>query len=156
MLPSLLRAEGGAFSDNERAAPPAIGATITVRYQELSDGGVPRFPSYLGIRADAPLATAQAAKIATPSKKPVKLATGFPGPAATLSMNDKPRYFEFTEGKSGKFWEVSQSGSEATTRWGRIGSTGQSKTKSLADEATAARQVSKSIEEKTAEGYVEK
>jgi predicted DNA-binding WGR domain protein len=60
------------------------------------------------------------------------------------------------EGTSSKFWEVSQTGADMTTRWGRIGSTGQSKTKSFADVAAAARQVAKLIAEKTGEGYVEK
>ena len=41
---------GTGFSDAERSAPPAIGSVITFRYQELSDGGVPRFPSYVGVR----------------------------------------------------------------------------------------------------------
>jgi DNA ligase-1 len=43
---------GTGFSDKERGDPPPIGTTITFRYQELSDGGVPRFPSYLRIRSD--------------------------------------------------------------------------------------------------------
>ena len=43
---------GTGFSDRERANPPAIGATVTFRYQELSDGGVPRFPSYVGERLE--------------------------------------------------------------------------------------------------------
>jgi len=46
-------AVGTGFSDRERSNPPAIGSTITFRYQELSDGGVPRFPSYLRVRTDA-------------------------------------------------------------------------------------------------------
>lgn len=25
---------------------------ITVRYQELTDGGIPRFPTYVGVRVD--------------------------------------------------------------------------------------------------------
>jgi DNA ligase-1 len=45
-------AVGTGFSDRERSDPPPIGATITFRYQELSDGGVPRFPSYLRVRKD--------------------------------------------------------------------------------------------------------
>ena len=45
-------AVGTGFSDKERSDPPAGGSTITFRYQELSDGGVPRFPSYLRIRSD--------------------------------------------------------------------------------------------------------
>src|SRR5687767_4099723 len=44
---------GTGFSDRERSDPPAVGATITFRYQELSEGGVPRFPSYVGVRIDA-------------------------------------------------------------------------------------------------------
>jgi DNA ligase-1 len=43
---------GTGFSDAERENPPAIGATVTFRYQELSDGGVPRFPSYVRVRTD--------------------------------------------------------------------------------------------------------
>ena len=44
---------GTGFSDAEREAPPPVGSVITFRYQELSDGGVPRFPSYVGVRPDA-------------------------------------------------------------------------------------------------------
>jgi DNA ligase-1 len=38
---------GTGFSDAMRANPPAIGSTITFRYQELTDAGVPRFPSFV-------------------------------------------------------------------------------------------------------------
>jgi DNA ligase-1 len=44
---------GTGFSDAERASPPPVGSVITFRYQELSEGGVPRFPSYVGVRAEA-------------------------------------------------------------------------------------------------------
>ena len=43
---------GTGLSDRERESPPPVGAIITYRYQELSDGGVPRFPSYVGVRHD--------------------------------------------------------------------------------------------------------
>jgi DNA ligase 1 len=43
---------GTGLSDAERKSPPAIGATITFRYQELSDAGIPRFPSYVGVRGE--------------------------------------------------------------------------------------------------------
>ncbi len=46
-------AVGTGFSDRERGDPPAVGTTITFRYQELSEGGVPRFPSYVGVRAES-------------------------------------------------------------------------------------------------------
>ncbi len=45
-------AVGSGLSDAERGAPPPVGTIITFRYQELSDGGVPRFPTYVGVRHD--------------------------------------------------------------------------------------------------------
>jgi DNA ligase-1 len=44
---------GTGFSDAEREVPPPVGSVIAFRYQELSEGGVPRFPSYIGLREDA-------------------------------------------------------------------------------------------------------
>lgn len=43
---------GSGFSDAEREDPPAIGSLVTFRYQELSDSGVPRFPTYVSTRWD--------------------------------------------------------------------------------------------------------
>ncbi len=43
---------GTGFTDDERESPPKLGAIITFRYQELSDDGVPRFPSWVGERLD--------------------------------------------------------------------------------------------------------
>ncbi len=43
---------GTGFSDAQREDPPAIGSLITFRYQELTDGGLPRFPSFVGARHD--------------------------------------------------------------------------------------------------------
>jgi DNA ligase 1 len=141
---------GTGFSDRERENPPAVGATVTFRYQELSDAGVPRFPSWVGVRHDVAVKDAKAA----PARKsqastPVTIVSS---PAATT----KQRYFEFVEGNSSKFWEVSQSGNTMTTRWGRIGAAGQSRTKTLADEQAVANAVTVLIDRKTDEGYVEK
>jgi len=46
-------AVGTGFSDVQREHPPAIGTVITFRYQELSDGGVPRFPSFVRTRPES-------------------------------------------------------------------------------------------------------
>ena len=43
---------GTGFSDRERENPPAIGCKVTFRYQELTDGGVPRFPSFVRVYED--------------------------------------------------------------------------------------------------------
>jgi len=44
---------GTGFSDAQRASPPPVGSTITFRYQELTDGGVPRFPSFVRVRKNS-------------------------------------------------------------------------------------------------------
>src|SRR5262249_45462332 len=126
------------------------GSIINFRYQELSDGGVPRFPSYVGIRIDVDVP--EPPPTPAPAKKAAKPAA--PKPAAVPSS--KPRYFEFVEGKSSKFWEVAVSGNEMTVRYGRIGTQGQSKTKTFADGPAASAAAAKLIEEKTGDGYVEK
>jgi DNA ligase-1 len=143
---------GTGFSDREREDPPAIGETVTFRYQELSEAGVPRFPSWVGVRHDLTLPAKLAAKpkLVTPKAPPA------PAPAAAAADGGKARYFEFVGGASRKFWEVSQSGNTMTTRWGRIGSNGQSKTKTFAGEQAAQNAVDGLIEEKTGEGYVER
>jgi DNA ligase-1 len=60
---------GTGFSDAQRESPPPVGSVITFRYQELSEGGVPRFPSYVGVRADAPASTPQPAPAAKTRRK---------------------------------------------------------------------------------------
>ncbi len=65
------------------------------------------------------------------------------------------RRFELVEGTSSKFWEVEQDGSDLNIRWGRIGTQGQSQTKSFADEAKAAAALTKLVNEKTGKGYTE-
>jgi len=47
---------GTGFSDAQRSTPPPLGSLITFRYQELSTAGVPRFPSFVGLRVDDPAA----------------------------------------------------------------------------------------------------
>jgi DNA ligase 1 len=41
---------GSGLSDETRRHPPAVGATITYRYQHLSVNGIPRFPRYWRVR----------------------------------------------------------------------------------------------------------
>ncbi|MBL9091618.1 MAG: DNA ligase [Planctomycetaceae bacterium] len=53
-LPGGVRfAVGSGLTDAERERPPAIGSIITFRYQELTERGLPRFPTYLRNRSDA-------------------------------------------------------------------------------------------------------
>ena len=43
-------AVGSGFTDAQRDCPPPIGSLITFRYQELTDRGVPRFPTFVRMR----------------------------------------------------------------------------------------------------------
>jgi predicted DNA-binding WGR domain protein len=65
------------------------------------------------------------------------------------------RRFELIEGTSSKFWEIELSGSSFEVRWGRIGTSGQSQTKSFPTEAKALTEHDKLVKEKTGKGYVE-
>ncbi|KWK98232.1 polymerase [Burkholderia ubonensis] len=65
------------------------------------------------------------------------------------------RRFELIEGNSSKFWEVEQDGTGLNIRWGRIGTAGQSQTKSFADDAKARAALDKLVKEKAGKGYAE-
>ena len=105
---------------------------------------MPRFPSYLGLAVDKPA-------LVVPTTA-VEVAVERPAPIVSLPTPTGARYFE----QDTKFWEITCTGCDVTTRWGKIGSTGQSKTKTFASPAAAAKEVAKLIESKTAGGYVEK
>nr|HEX4316785.1 DNA ligase [Kofleriaceae bacterium] len=107
---------GTGLSDAERNNPPLVGTIITYRYQELSNDGVPRFPSYVGVRGDVaaptpvtrvPVATAAAPAPATA-----------PAPAIAASRTERvftkadDRFSIELDGQSVKIHH----GNETTTR----------------------------------------
>jgi len=170
---------GTGFSDAQRRQPPPIGATINFRYQELSDHGVPRFPSYVGVRQDviAPTSKITTTGVASPvinvavpsSQTPAKSNTR-KGAAATPAQivappsvvgsvskltSTQPRCFEFQDAKSNKFWEITLNDKSVTVRYGRQGTDGQTNVKEFPDAAAAQKHAAKLIEEKTGKGYVE-
>ena len=61
--------------------------------------------------------------------------------------------FIFTSGNSNKFWEVAVNESVLETRWGRVGTIGQSKSKSLDSPESAIAEMEKLIRQKTKKGY---
>ena len=97
-----------------------------------------------------------APKTNVPVSVPSKAAQATAAPESSGTAGGKPRHFEFVEGASSKFWEITRSGCDVTTHWGRIGTAGQSKTKSFADESAATKEYDKLVAEKTKNGYVEK
>ncbi|MEI8257927.1 MAG: WGR domain-containing protein, partial [Deltaproteobacteria bacterium] len=66
------------------------------------------------------------------------------------------RRFEMEEGGSAKFWEVSVDGSDLTVVFGKLGTGGQTKTKSFGSEADARAEADKLVREKAKKGYAER
>ena len=142
---------GTGFTDRQREAPPEIGSEITFRYQELTDGGVPRFPSFIGIhRGQAKPIRKAAPKKKTGVKKTKSAA------ASTTTESSEKRYFELDDDTSSKFWEVAIADTTVTVRYGRIGASGTTRPKDLGDPAKAEAHAAKLIEQKTSKGYIEK
>ena len=44
---------GGGFTDAQRETPPAVGSTVTYRYNGTNPGGLPRFARFVRLREDA-------------------------------------------------------------------------------------------------------
>ncbi len=65
------------------------------------------------------------------------------------------RRFEYSDEKSNKFWEIEVNGSEHTVGYGRIGTSGQTKTKTFDDAAACEKDSAKLIQQKTKKGYAE-
>jgi len=83
-----------------------------------------------------------AQKAKKPAKKPTRAAAG-------------PRYFEFSEGSSNKFWEVSIKGTSVRTRYGKIGAKGQLTVKDFDSKGGAQKELDRLVAEKTKKGYAE-
>jgi DNA ligase 1 len=128
-------AVGTGLSDAERKNPPAVGSVIRFRYQELTDGGVPRFPSYVGVCKDFEVSS-------IPKKEEA--------PVATASSTQR---FEFVGDGSDKFWEIVVAGREVNIRFGRNGTSGQTNVKAFPDESAAARHAESLIKSKLSKGY---
>ena len=110
---------GTGFSDKERESPPKIGTIITFRYQELSDGGVPRFPSYVGEAIDKKFESHHKEKPA-----PVHLFEKTQkSPEAVAPA--KVRRFEMKDGDQNLFWEIEVIGNKHHVRYGTFEAKGK-------------------------------
>jgi predicted DNA-binding WGR domain protein len=65
------------------------------------------------------------------------------------------RELVYMDAKSSKFWNIELSGNSYTVTYGRIGTDGQSLSKSFADAAAAQKEMDKLIKEKLGKGYVD-
>ena len=112
-----------------------------------------------------PIETAEALATAVPEMQqdrgvsPAPLSPSAPGETKGAmelsSAAEAGRYFVSTQDGSSKFWEVRLAGPELTVRFGRIGTKGQSQTKTFANVEAATREQEKLIRSKTAKGYTE-
>lgn len=158
---------GTGFSDKEREDPPPIGTIITYRYQELSKDGVPRFPTWVGLAIDKASPTAASSKplpASQPASKPAvsapamvtpKAPVAAPAPPAPLPAASSGTARRFVMGQDGgdKFWEIDVVGAAHTVRFGKVGSTGQERTKTFPSAAAAAADAARLVAEKTGTGY---
>ena len=71
-------------------------------------------------------------------------------------MSEWMVHLEFEEGSSSKFWRARVEGKTLYVNYGKIGTNGQTKTKTFADEMKAKKEYDKLLAEKTGKGYVEK
>ena len=165
---------GTGFSDKEREHPPAIGSIITFRYQELSDGGVPRFPSYVGERIDAKF-------VSKPQErpKPIQIFRNAESETESAGGGDRggeaPRWgraegearrevsaqsarggtqslferYEFSDDETNAFWEIEVIGNKHRVRYGTF----EVKTKTFASEAEARSAAEARIAEKLGKGF---
>jgi DNA ligase-1 len=155
---------GTGFSDAQRDNPPQIGSLVTFRYQEFSDRGVPRFPSFVRVSSDPSPSEIVSPPNVTPNDRPPASATSSQSTVAATEARAEPassatsgttRRFECIAGNSAKFWEISIQGGDVTVRFGRLGTQGQTQSKSFAAVDAAAQHAEKLIGEKTKKGYVE-
>jgi uncharacterized protein (TIGR02996 family) len=65
------------------------------------------------------------------------------------------RTFVFTDATSNKFWHIELSGKKFTVQFGRVGTTGQTQTKSSTSPAAAQKEHDKLVAQKLKKGYVE-
>jgi DNA ligase-1 len=136
---------GTGFSDKERESPPKVGSIITFRYQELSDGGVPRFPSYVGEAIDKAFESHPKEKPA-----PIKLfekTQKSPEPIGPAKI----RRFEMKDGDQNLFWEIEVVGNKHRVRYGSY----EAKAKTFESAGAALVEAEARIADKVGKGFKE-
>ncbi len=88
----------------------------------------------------------------SPTPTPAPSATQ-PPPRSPTSSAERVRRLEFVEGRFSKFWEVAHDGCTLTVRYGRIGTQGQTQTRTFDTVERAGREVEKLMAEKRRKGY---
>jgi predicted DNA-binding WGR domain protein len=168
------RVVSGTFTDDEdgfessEEALEALEREIAARLKEGFEEVGPRTKA-AAPKSDATSASAPAATNAGATSTPTTTAatTTAPGTSSTTATASTSattttsastsasgtRRFELVEGSSRKFWEVSVQGTELVTRYGRLGTNGQSTTKAFPSPEAAGKARDQLVAEKTSKGY---
>ncbi|MFM1802433.1 MAG: hypothetical protein RJA81_1785, partial [Planctomycetota bacterium] len=147
------------FADDDPKTAEIISKVLLLaKDQEIQD---PTILSQLGISRKPQVKPKLKSKTGTPtsgsSRSKTKSKTNTPGDPEPQGevLTRESRRFEMTEGKSNKFWEIELIGHQIITRWGRIGTAGQSSVKTFDDSSEAGRKYESLVNEKTGKGYRE-
>jgi DNA ligase-1 len=149
---------GTGFSDAERESPPAIGSLITFRFQELTNAGVPRFPSFVSERHD--ISWDQVQWPPTEPQSPADDVVTMPfedltGVAGLEPPAEVSRQLQYEAGKSVKFWEIEQDGKNLTITYGRVGREPRVKHETFASARQASQRANDLADAKLEKGYEE-
>ena len=137
---------GTGLSEKERLDPPAIGSIVTYRFQELTNKGVPRFPTYVGERADAEWPGEESGEVRA-------VAEQIEGSEETSMGRGETRRFE--NAQLGKFWSITVRDAACVIRSGKLGEDGREQVMDFDDDDEALEVAGTLIEQKTGKGYVE-
>jgi DNA ligase-1 len=150
---------GTGLSDDERKNPPPIGSIVTYRYQELSNDGVPRFPSYVGIRDDVAFpeavpSRAPASPVA-PAAPAAALAPRAAAPVAGASASSEAEVLYRRFERDGRSWEIALDGKAHRIR--RVLAAGglETSTRTFPDSRAAWLDAERKVNEARADGYLE-
>ncbi|MCE9545000.1 MAG: WGR domain-containing protein [Planctomycetia bacterium] len=138
---------GNGHSDGVTAAPKVAPVKPTL-HLSLDDEPAAETPS-AGLDIEEP-APAPAGKRSS-TKRQTNGACSADG-----TTTASPRRFEYSDDHSHKFWEIHLADCEHTVRFGRIGTAGQTLSKTFENALAARRDVEQLIREKLAKGYREK
>ena len=148
---------GTGLSDAERNDPPPVGAIITYRYQELSNDGVPRFPSYVGVRDDVawPPPDAPARVRAPAAARPAPAARpGSTAAAPPVAAAGAERYHR-TFARGAARWSIELDGRAVTLREEAPEEAASTTTRRSASAAAAWRDAERLIADRLRDGYTE-
>ncbi len=144
---------GTGFSDAQRDQPPAVGAIITFRYQELSNTGVPRFPTFVGERIDGRFHStatpgSKVRRVTSDTASSIRTSTSPPARSPSMST----RRFEMTDDDETRyFWEIELDGSKQKVRFGTV----EERKKLFETDEEAQENTLKKIADQLAKGFVE-